>query len=80
MSAADRTGSVAPANAGGLEMTTRRTITATAEHGHGMTLDELAGFLRQAMAAGLAPDTPVRVRSNRKGAVTSVSVEGTARA
>jgi hypothetical protein len=80
MSAADRTGSVAPAGSGGLEVTTRRTITATAEHRHGMTLDELAGFLRQAMAAGLAPDTPVRVQSTRKGAVTSVSVEGTARA
>jgi hypothetical protein len=80
MSAADRTGSVAPAGSGGLEVTTRRTIIATAEHQHGMTLDELASFLRQAMAAGLAPDTPVRVQATRKGAVTSVSVEGTARA
>jgi hypothetical protein len=80
MSAADWTGPVAPAGAGGLEVTTRRTITATAEHRHGMTLDELASFLRQAMAAGLDPDTPVRVQSNRKGAVASVSVEGTARA
>jgi hypothetical protein len=78
MSAPDRTVSGAPASPR-LEMTTRREITATAEHRHGMTLDELAGFLRQAMAAGLDPATPVRVDANRKGVVASVSVEGTAR-
>jgi hypothetical protein len=78
MSAPDRTVPGAPAS-GGLEMTTRRTITATAEDRSGMTLDELASFLRQAMAAGLDPATPVRVDANRKGVVGSVSVEGTAR-
>jgi hypothetical protein len=76
---ADGTDSVAPAQPGGLEVTTRRTITATAEHRDGMTLDELAGFLRRAMAAGLHPDTPVRVSANRKGAVTAVQVEGASR-
>lgn len=63
----------------GVEVTTHRTITATADDDRdGMTLDELAGFLRRAMAAGIDPDTPVRVRAARKGAVTSISVEGTA--
>jgi hypothetical protein len=62
-----------------LEVVTRSTVTATAEDREGgMTLDELAGFLRRAMAAGLDPDTPVRVRANRRGAITSVSVEGIA--
>jgi hypothetical protein len=76
---ADGTGSVAPAQSGGLEMTTRRTITATAEHRDGMTLDELAGFLRRAMEAGLDPNTPVRVSATRKGAISSVRVEGASR-
>ncbi|HEX9624202.1 MAG TPA: hypothetical protein VF979_07470 [Streptosporangiaceae bacterium] len=61
-----------------LEVTTRRTITATAAGGEGITLDELASFLRRAMAAGIDPDTPVRVRANRKGVVTAISVEGVA--
>jgi len=75
---AEQIGSVVSAPSRGLEVTTRRTITATADDHAGMTLDELAGFLRRAMAAGLDPDTPVRARTTRKGAVSSVSVEGTA--
>ena len=47
----------------GLEVTTRRTITATTESPDGMTLDELAGLLRRAMAAGMDPHTPLRVRT-----------------
>jgi hypothetical protein len=78
MSAPDRTVSGAPA-VGGLETTTRRTVTATAEDRAGMTLDELASFLRQAMAAGLDPQTPVRVEANRKGALAAVSVAGVVR-
>ena len=42
----------------GLEVTTRRTITATTESPDGMTLDELAGLLRRAMAAGMDPTHP----------------------
>jgi len=76
--AADQIGSLVSAPSGGLEVTTRRTITATADDRDGMTLDELAGFLRRAMAAGLDPDTPVRVRTTRKGGIITVSVEGTA--
>jgi hypothetical protein len=64
--------------AGGLEVVTRRTITATSVDPDGMTLDEIAGFLRRAMVAGLDPDTPVRVRATRKGVVVSISVEGVA--
>ena len=78
MSVADRTGFGAPNPSGGLEVRTRRTITATAVSRDGMTLDELAGFLRGAMAAGLDPDTPVRVRASRKGVLESISVEGAA--
>ena len=44
----------------------------------GMTLDEIAGFLRRAMLAGIDPDTPVRVRATRKGAVASMTVDGVA--
>lgn len=62
----------------GLEVTTRRTITATTESPDGMTLDELAGLLRRAMAAGVDPHTPLRVRTRRNGAVLSASVEGVA--
>ena len=62
----------------GLEVTTRRTITATTESPDGMTLDELAGLLRRAMAAGMDPHTPIRVRTRRTGAVLSASVEGVA--
>jgi hypothetical protein len=62
----------------GLEVTTRRTITATTESPDGMTLDELAGLLRRAMAAGMDPHTPLRVRTRRNGAVQSASVEGVA--
>ncbi|MFL6127585.1 MAG: hypothetical protein ACJ73E_00785 [Mycobacteriales bacterium] len=62
----------------GLEVTTRRTITATTESPDGMTLDELAGLLRRAMAAGMDPHTPLRVRTRRNGAVVSASVEGVA--
>lgn len=68
----------APTARQGLEVTTHRTVTATSESPDGMTLDELAGFLRRAMAAGLDPHTPVRVRARRNGAVTSASVEGVA--
>ncbi len=64
--------------AGGLEVVTRRTITATSVDRDGMTLDEIAGFLRRAMLAGIDPDTPVRVRASRKGAVIALSVEGVA--
>lgn len=60
----------------GLEVTTHRTVTATTESSDGMTLDELAGLLRRAMAAGLDPHTPIRVRARRNGAVLSASVEG----
>ncbi len=67
----------APNPQAGLEVTTRRTITATTESPDGMTLDELAGLLRRAMAAGVDPHTPIRVRS-RRGAVVSASVEGVA--
>ena len=77
MTASDRTGFTVPLpSARAVEMTTRRTITATSGDRDGMTLDELGTFLRRAMAAGLDPDTPVRVRANRKGAIASVSVEG----
>lgn len=62
----------------GLEVTTRRTITATTESPDGMTLDELAGLLRRAMAAGMDPHTPLRVRTRRNGVVLSASVEGVA--
>jgi hypothetical protein len=62
----------------GLEVTTYRTVTATTESSDGMTLDELAGLLRRAMAAGLDPHTPIRVRARRSGAVLSASVEGVA--
>jgi len=68
----------APIPRTGLEVTTYRTVTATAESPDGMTLDELAGLLRRAMAAGLDPQTPVRVRTRRNGAVVSASVEGVA--
>jgi hypothetical protein len=61
-----------------LEVVTRRTITATSVDRDGMTLDEIAGFLRRAMAAGLDPDTPVRVRATRKGVLVVMSVEGVA--
>jgi hypothetical protein len=66
----------APNPQAGLEVTTRRTITATTESPDGMTLDELAGLLRRAMAAGMDPHTPIRVRARRTGAVLSASVEG----
>lgn len=66
----------APNPNAGLEVTTRRTITATTESPDGMTLDELAGLLRRAMAAGMDPHTPVRVRTRRNGAILSASVEG----
>ena len=60
----------APNPQAGLEVTTRRTITATTESPDGMTLDELAGLLRRAMAAGMDPHTPIRVRSPpRRGGV-----------
>jgi hypothetical protein len=68
----------APNPQAGLEVTTRRTITATTESPDGMTLDELAGLLRRAMAAGMDPHTPLRVRTRRNGAVVSASVEGVA--
>ncbi len=68
----------APTPNPGLEVTTRRTITATAESPDGMTLDELAGLLRRAMAAGVDPRTPLRVRTRRGGAVQSATVEGVA--
>jgi hypothetical protein len=55
-----------------------RTVTATTESPDGMTLDELAGLLRRAMAAGIDPHTPIRVRTRRNGAVVSASVEGVA--
>jgi hypothetical protein len=72
----DAVTSAAPA--GGLEVVTRRTITATSIDRDGMTLDEIAGFLRRAMLAGIDPDTPVRVRATRKGAVASMTVDGVA--
>ncbi len=75
-SGVDAVTSAAPSS--GLEVVTRRTITATSVDRAGMTLDEIAGFLRRAMVAGIDPDTPVRVRANRKGAVVSISVEGVA--
>ena len=62
----------------GLEVTTYRTVTATSESPDGMTLDELAGLLRRAMAAGIDPHTPIRVRARRNGGVVSASVEGVA--
>ncbi|CAA9270817.1 MAG: hypothetical protein AVDCRST_MAG41-2892 [uncultured Corynebacteriales bacterium] len=62
----------------GLEVTTHRTVTATTESPDGMTLDELAGLLRRAMAAGLDPHTPIRVRARRNGAVLSATVAGVA--
>jgi len=68
----------APNPTGGLEVTTRRTITATAESPDGMTLDEVAGLLRRAMAAGMDPHTPIRVRTRRNGVVLVASVEGIA--
>ena len=68
----------APNPQAGLEVTTRRTITATAESPDGMTLDELAGLLRRALAAGIDPRTPIRVRPRRNGTITSASVEGVA--
>lgn len=68
----------APNPQAGLEVTTRRTITATTESPDGLTLDELAGLLRRAMAAGMDPHTPLRVRARRNGAVVSASVEGVA--
>ena len=68
----------APNPQAGLEVTTRRTITATTESPDGMTLDEVAGLLRRAMAAGMDPHTPLRVRTRRNGAVLSASVEGVA--
>ena len=68
----------APTARRGLEVTTHRTVTATSESTDGMTLDELAGLLRRAMAAGLDPHTPIRVRARRNGVVVSVSVEGVA--
>jgi hypothetical protein len=76
MPAVEQTGS--GESASGLTVHTRRTIVATTEEPAGMTLDELAGFLRRAMAAGISPDEPIRVRANRKGAISSVSVEGNA--
>jgi len=75
-SGVDAVTSAAPA--GGLEVVTRRTITATSIDRDGMTLDEIAGFLRRAMLAGIDPDTPVRVRATRKGAVASMTVDGIA--
>ena len=68
----------APNPQAGLEVTTHRTVTATSESPDGMTLDELAGLLRRAMAAGLDPHTPIRVRARRNGAVVSASVAGVA--
>jgi hypothetical protein len=68
----------APNPNSGLEVTTRRTITATTESPDGMTLDELAGLLRRALVAGIDPHTPIRVRARRGGAVLSASVEGVA--
>ncbi len=68
----------APTARPGLEVTTHRTVTATSESPDGMTLDELAGLLRRAMAAGIDPHTPIRVRTRRNGAVVSASVEGVA--
>ena len=68
----------APNPNAGLEVTTRRTITATTESPDGMTLDELAGLLRRALAAGISPQTPIRVRARRNGTVSSASVEGVA--
>jgi len=82
MPADDASGSgadaVTSAPAGGLEVVTRRTITATSVGRDGMTLDEIAGFLRRAMLAGIDPDTPVRVRATRKGVVVSMTVDGVA--
>jgi hypothetical protein len=72
----DAVTSAAPA--GGLEVVTRRTITATSIDSAGMTLDEIAGLLRRAMLAGIDPDTPVRVRATRKGVVISMTVDGVA--
>ena len=43
-----------------------------------MTLDELAGLLRRAMAAGIGPHTPVRVLHPTQRCVVSASVEGVA--
>jgi hypothetical protein len=77
MPAVEQTGS-GETTSPGVTVHTRRTIVATTEEPDGMTLDELGGFLRRAMAAGIAPDEPVRVRANRKGAISSVSVEGNA--
>jgi hypothetical protein len=68
----------APTARQGLEVTTHHTVTATSESSDGMTLDELAGLLRRAMAAGIDPQTPIRVRARRNGAVVSASVEGVA--
>lgn len=68
----------APHPDAGLEVTTRRTITATTESPDGMTLDELAGLLRRAMAAGMDPHTPIRVRTRRGGVVLAASAEGVA--
>lgn len=67
-----------PGQDAGVEVTTTRTITATGLDREGMTLDELAGFLRRAMAAGIDPDTRVRVTTTRRGGVTAVSVAGSA--
>jgi hypothetical protein len=82
MPADDASGSggdaVTSAASGGLEVVTRRTITATPVDRDGMTLDEIAGFLRRAMLAGIDPDTPVRVRATRKGALMSMTVDGVA--
>ena len=68
----------APTARQGLEVTTHRTVTATSGSTDGMTLDELAGLLRRAMAAGIDPHTPVRVRARRNGAVVTATVEGVA--
>jgi hypothetical protein len=73
-----RVDAVSSAPSGGLEVVTRRTITATPVDRDGMTLDEIAGFLRRAMLAGIDPDTPVRVRATRKGVVISMTVDGVA--
>jgi hypothetical protein len=75
-SGVDAVTSAAPVS--GLEVVTRRTITATSTDPAGMTLDEIAGLLRRAMLAGIDPDTPVRVRVTRKGVVISMTVDGVA--
>ena len=70
----------APNPQAGLEVTTRRTITATTESPDGMTLDELAGLLRRAMAAGMDPHTPLRVRTGATAPCCPPASRGSRRA